>query len=86
MSWLTSKHFVKLFVLSQVVCFFFASLTTAEFAIRYLAALCALNICGYAVTKATRSARDVVREPILLFLFISPIFTLVIMAALMSRS
>jgi hypothetical protein len=81
-----SKYFKWLFIISQVACFFLASLTNVEFALRYLVALCLLNIVGYVATRATRETRDVVREPVLLFVLISPVFTFAIMAELMSRN
>jgi len=80
-----SEHFIWLFLVSQVACFFLASLTNVEFALTYLVALCVLNILGYVTTRATKTAREVVREPVLLFLLMSPIFTFAIMAGLMSR-
>jgi hypothetical protein len=80
-----SEHFIWLFIVSQVACLFLASLTNVEFALRYLIALCVLNVVGYVTTRATKAAREVVRGPVLLFLLMSPIFTFAIMAVLMSR-
>lgn len=85
MSRFIANHFIWLFIIGQVGCFFFASLTNVEFALKYLAALCVLNIVSYLIARTTKAAREVVRNPVLLFLLLSPMFTFAIMAAMMSR-